>query len=132
VAPIPPADQAAGNADGRRGFRTPTLLVSPFARRQHTSHILYDHTSVLRMIEWRWGLEPLTVRDATANNLAQELDFKHVHPRAPEYSVPDVAGAPCPVRPAAATAPEPRRSSARAHWTELREVAQRHGWRVGG
>ena len=132
VAPIPPADQAAGNADGRRGFRTPTLLVSPFARRRHTSHVLYDHTSVLRMIEWRWGLEPLTVRDATANNLAQELDFKHVHPRAPEYSVPDVAAAPCPVRPAAATAPAPRRSSARAHWTELRELAQRHGWRVRG
>ncbi len=53
VAPIPPADQAAGNADGRRGFRTPTLLISPFARRAHTSHVLYDHTSVLRMIEWR-------------------------------------------------------------------------------
>ena len=78
------------------------------------------------------GLEPLTVRDATANNLAQELDFKHVHPRAPEYAVPDVAAAPCPVRPAAATAPAPRRSSARAHWTELRELAQRHGWRVRG
>src|SRR3989475_9349694 len=45
VTPIPPADQAAGNADGRRGFRTPTLLISPFARRAGTSHVLYDHTS---------------------------------------------------------------------------------------
>ncbi|HYU01906.1 MAG TPA: alkaline phosphatase family protein, partial [Gemmatimonadales bacterium] len=99
VAPIPPADQAAGNADGRRGFRTPTLLISPFARRAHTSHVLYDHTSVLRMIEWRWGLDPLTVRDATANNLADELDFTQVDPTPPPvYSVPAVTGVVCPVR----------------------------------
>jgi phospholipase C len=28
------------------------------------------------MIEWRWGLEPMTVRDRTARNLAEALDFK--------------------------------------------------------
>ena len=27
------------------------------------------------MIEWRWGLEPLTPRDASARNLAEVLDF---------------------------------------------------------
>jgi phospholipase C len=27
------------------------------------------------MIEWRFGLPPLTVRDQTANNLADVLDF---------------------------------------------------------
>ena len=26
--------------------------------------LLYDHTSVLKFIEWRWGLAPLTARDA--------------------------------------------------------------------
>ena len=134
VAPIPPADQAAGNVDGRRGFRTPTLLISPFVRRARTSHVLYDHTSVLRMIEWRWGLTPLSVRDATANNLANELDFKLVDPAAPPppppvYSVPNVTGAPCPVRPTDIVAPAaPRPSAARAPWGELREIARRHGW----
>src|SRR5437667_1679931 len=132
VAPIPPADQAAVNADGRLGFRTPTLLVSPFAPRQHTSHIRYDHTSVLRMIEWRWGLDPLTVRDATANNLAVELDFTQVNPAPPPvYSVPAVIGAVCPVRLpglAAPALPSPR--PARPHWAGLREVARRHGWRT--
>jgi phospholipase C len=39
------------------------------------AHGLYDHTSVLKMIEWRFGLSPLTVRDAAANNLAEVLDF---------------------------------------------------------
>jgi hypothetical protein len=28
------------------------------------------------MIEWRWGLAPLSVRDATANNLTDLLDFR--------------------------------------------------------
>ncbi len=120
---------AAGNADGRRGFRTPTLLVSPFARREYTSHALYDHTSVLRMIEWRWGLNPLTVRDATANNLADELDFTQVDPAPPPvYAVPDVTGAFCPVRLPGLTATLPR--PGRSHWAELREVARRHGWRT--
>src|SRR5262249_46208367 len=48
-APIPPADQAVGN-DGLRGFRVPCLIVSPFARRQYVSSVVFDHTSVLRMI----------------------------------------------------------------------------------
>jgi phospholipase C len=129
VAPIPPADQAAGNTDGRRGFRTPTLLISPFARRKHTSHVLYDHTSVLRMIEWRWGLDPLTVRDATAHNLVQELDFKHNAARVPVYPVPPGTGTPCPVRPVAA-APALRLPSGRDHWVGLRDVARRAGWRT--
>ena len=38
-------------------------------------HLTLDHTSMLRMIEWRWQLEPLTVRDAGATNLADVLQF---------------------------------------------------------
>ena len=76
TAPIPAADQLAGNEDGLLGFRVPCIVVSPFARRGTSRSLVLDHTSVLRMIEWRWGLEPLTVRDATANNLADVLDFR--------------------------------------------------------
>jgi phospholipase C len=96
TAPIPDADRAAGNTDGLLGFRTPALLISPFARRGYTSHVVYDHTSVLRLIEWRWDLPPLTVRDATANNLAADLDFEHPTLQAPVYIVPAVADATCP------------------------------------
>src|SRR5262249_17248248 len=96
-APIPPADQLAGNQDGRLGFRTPALLISPWSRRGFVSHIQFDHTSVLKMIEWRWGLAPLTVRDLTANNLAAALDFTNPNDAAPQFAVPDVPfGAPCP------------------------------------
>src|SRR2546425_801029 len=136
AAPIPEADRVAGNADGLRGFRTPALLISPFARRARTSHHLYDHTSLLRLIEWRWSLEPLTVRDRTAHNLARELDFAHPLLTAPQYAVPPVIPTPCPARPVAiATAAAPgaallRSRGSRVHWDALRDVAQHRGWGV--
>jgi phospholipase C len=86
--PIPAADQAAGNEDGLLGFRTPCLVISPFARRASVSSRVFDHTSVLKMIEWRWGLPPLTVRDATANNLAEALQFTAPNYKAKQFAVP--------------------------------------------
>ena len=116
--PIPPADQAAGNQDGLRGFRVPCVVVSPLARRKQVSGTVFDHTSVLRMIEWRWALEPLTVRDATANNLAEVLDFTAPDARAKLYDVPPVPfGAPC--QPAVAD-----------KWSSLRGMAASFGWPV--
>lgn len=87
-APIPDADKAAGNADGLRGFRVPAFVISPFARRSTVLHETYDHTSVLKMIEWRWGLEPLTLRDKTAKNLADALDFTTPNLSVPSFNVP--------------------------------------------
>ena len=78
-----------------RGFRVPTLVISPFARRRHVSHTVFDHTSILKMIEWRWGLEPLSVRDRNANNLATVLDFRHRNVRVPRYKVPHVVSQRC-------------------------------------
>jgi phospholipase C len=79
-----------------RGFRVPCLVISPFARRRYVAHGVYDHTSILRMIEWRWGLRPLSVRDARANNLANVLDFKHRNLKAPRILAPGVVGKACP------------------------------------
>ena len=87
VAPIPPSDASLGS-DGRRGFRVPALVISPWSRRGVVAHGLYDHTSVLKMIEWRWSLRPLTVRDSTANNLAEVLDFNQPNLAAPPFVVP--------------------------------------------
>jgi hypothetical protein len=50
---------------------------------------VFDHASVLKMIEWRWELPPLTVRDATAANLAEVLDFSNASTAAPIYTVPE-------------------------------------------
>jgi phospholipase C len=84
-------------SDGQRGFRVPCVLVSPFARRGHVAHGVYDHTSILKLVEWRWGLAPLAERDAQAANLATALDFTHPLVAAPTIEVPRVlTGAPCP------------------------------------
>lgn len=96
VSEIPDADLAAGHTDGLLGFRVPCLLISPFARRAEVSSVVFDHTSVLRLIEWRWDLAPLTVRDAGANNLADALDFSAPRRAAPQFRVPfGPFGAPC-------------------------------------
>jgi phospholipase C len=118
AASIPPASQAAGDTDGLRGFRVPCLVISPFAARRFVAHNLFDHTSVLRFIEWRWALEPLTVRDATANNLAEVLDFSRRNSRASQYAVsPGPFGAPCP-------------SSEANPWIIIRDLAQGFGFQV--
>jgi phospholipase C len=84
---IPPADAAAGATDGLLGFRTAAMVVAPWAACA-VSHLQFDHTSVLRMIEWRWGLQPLTVRDASANNLAAALNFSAPRNHVPQFAVP--------------------------------------------
>ncbi len=66
------------------GFRVPCIVASPFTRRRvgaSATHGFYDHTSVLKLIEWRWGLAPLSRRDASnapfdPGNLAHALDFR--------------------------------------------------------
>jgi len=121
TAPIPPADQAAGNRDGLRGFRVPCLIVSPYSGGGAVSSVVLDHTSVLRMIEWRWGLEPLTERDATANNLAAALDFKTRPRKVKQFRMPTGPfGAPC-VTDRAAVVPD--------KWQELDAMSTALGWK---
>ena len=111
----------------RRGFRVPAVLVSPFARRHHVARQTFDHTSVLRLIEWRWGLAPLSVRDATANNLAEALDVgKRPKLDAPEYDVAPFTSAGCAAAPAHAAAAVPD-----DEWAGLAELAQSYGFDVG-
>ena len=79
------------NGKALLGFRVPTIVVSPFTQgNPATPRInseLYDHTSVLKLIEWRYNLPPLTNRDASneVGNLASALNFT-----APDYTVPSL------------------------------------------
>jgi phospholipase C len=57
------------------GSRVPTVVVSPWARRRFVDHTLYDTTSILKFIETRWKLAPLSARDAAANDLTAAFDF---------------------------------------------------------
>jgi len=63
------------------GPRTPALIISPWTRAGSNAdggsidHTLYEASSVLRFIENRWDLTPMTSRDARADPLAGALDF---------------------------------------------------------
>ena len=95
---VPPRATAGNNVDpdlvnGKAllGLRVPTVVASPFSRGNpadpRVSAPVFDHTSVLKLIEWRWGLAPLTPRDASNDvfNLVQALHFKN-----PDNSVPNL------------------------------------------
>lgn len=58
------------------GGRVPLLVISPYAKKGFVDSTLYDHTSTMKFIETRWGLEPLTERDANANDLTNAFDFE--------------------------------------------------------
>lgn len=55
------------------GTRIPAIIISPYAKRGYVDHTPYDTTSILRMIEHRYGLKPLTNRDEKANNLGDAI-----------------------------------------------------------
>jgi len=76
------------------GCRVPVVLVSPFTQGNNPAtprvdSSLFDHTSVLKLIEWRYNLPPLTSRDASDEiaNLALALNFAAPNITAPTLPV---------------------------------------------
>jgi phospholipase C len=59
----------------RYGHRVPCIVISPYARSGHVSHILHSHVSLLHFAETIFNLEPLTERDANASDLLDCFDF---------------------------------------------------------
>ena len=57
------------------GTRVPLIVVSPFAKPGFMDHTQYDTLSILKLIELRYGLKPLTDADAHATPLIGMLDF---------------------------------------------------------
>jgi phospholipase C len=42
------------------GGRIPMMIISPYAKKGHVSHVHYEHGSILKFIEERFGLSPMT------------------------------------------------------------------------
>ncbi len=57
------------------GTRIPTIIVSPLAKKGYVDHTQYDTTSILKLIENRFDLEPLSDRDAQAHDLGNAFNF---------------------------------------------------------
>src|ERR1700757_4778398 len=70
------------------GFRVPMLIISPFTRGGFVSSDLFDHTSVLRFLETRFGAEVPNLsawRRATVGDLTSAFNFK-----SPDQSIPNL------------------------------------------
>ena len=57
------------------GARVPAIVISPYARHGYVDHTLYDTSSILALIEHRFGLQPLGSRDAGAHDMTAAFDF---------------------------------------------------------
>ena len=55
------------------GERVPALIISPFAKKGFIDHSFYDTTSILKFIEKKFSLEPLTDRDKNTGDLTNAL-----------------------------------------------------------
>ncbi len=93
IAPI----LGAGDVDAQfdhYGIRVPVVVVSPYARKHFVSHVVHDHTSILRFIETRFDLPALTRRDANADPMLEFFDFtKQTFAKAPKLPKPKVVAA---------------------------------------
>ena len=69
------AADAGPRAYTRLGFRVPAVIVSPYARPDYVTETAYDHTAILRLIQRKWNLPPLTERDAAAADLLDAIDL---------------------------------------------------------
>jgi phospholipase C len=136
----PPRATAPNNVDpdlvnGKAllGFRVPTIIASPFSLGEpddpKVKGMTFDHTSILKMIEWRFGLEPLTARDGSKDiqNLARALNFHHPNAAVPALPPPSMEPpiVPC-IQPD--PAPQSSLSDSRNPWPGLLRSGLLRGW----
>jgi phospholipase C len=57
------------------GMRLPIIVISPWVRPHFVSHTPREFGSILKLIETRFNLQPLTQRDAAADNMLEFFDF---------------------------------------------------------
>ena len=57
------------------GARLPLMVISPYAKRGYVSHARLDHASILRFIQWNFGLPSLNSRNNASNNLLDLFSF---------------------------------------------------------
>ncbi|MGZ8567394.1 MAG: alkaline phosphatase family protein [Actinomycetota bacterium] len=90
---VPPGDGVSTSGNVRHGFgfdqlgvRVPAVVVSPLVPRNTIDHTVYDHSSIPATLERNFGLEPLTARDAAANDVVHLLSL--TTPRTTEAEAP--------------------------------------------
>ncbi|HEY0564439.1 MAG TPA: alkaline phosphatase family protein, partial [Terriglobales bacterium] len=86
VAPSPNTTVVAGDFKST-SMRVPFVMVSPFVKPHYTSHVVRDLTSIDKMLETRFVLNPLTARDDAQDDMQELFDFTKT-PRLTPPSLP--------------------------------------------
>ena len=53
------------------------IAMGPFARKNYVSHVVMEHSSIVKFIEWNWLRQKtgqLGARDTNVNNIGSLLD----------------------------------------------------------
>jgi phospholipase C len=95
--PTPPpgtANEYVGGLPVGLGFRVPCMLISPFSRGGYVCGDTFDHTSTLRLLEARFGVEAPNIsawRRETCGDLTSAFGFgepaRYDTPRMPETEI---------------------------------------------
>jgi phospholipase C len=56
-------------------FRVPMIVISPYAKRGHVSHVKYEFGSILKYVEQTFKLGSLHTTDVRSNDLSDCFDF---------------------------------------------------------
>lgn len=75
IAPVIPAGGLEWDGFRQCGFRVPAVVVSPYGKRNHVSHAMYDQTSIMATLQLKWNLPALTWRDANAHDMLDFIDL---------------------------------------------------------
>ncbi|MES2222040.1 MAG: alkaline phosphatase family protein, partial [Acidobacteriota bacterium] len=67
------------------GYRIPLTVISPYAKKHYVSHTVMDSTAILKFIETRFNLPPLTKRDAAQPDMTEFFDFNN-----PQWLTPPI------------------------------------------
>jgi phospholipase C len=85
IKPVVNPGQSGYDGFRRYGFRVPCIVVSPYSKADHVSHLVYDHTSVCAFVEHKFNLPAMTLRDANANNMLDFLDLSALNAKKPTF-----------------------------------------------
>jgi phospholipase C len=81
------------------GYRIPLIVISPFAKKNYVSHTVADTTAVLKFIETRFSLPPLTKRDAAQPDMTEFFDFVNIPWAIPPNPPTQRTDTPCSLNP---------------------------------
>jgi phospholipase C len=77
------------------GYRVPVIVVSPYAKKHYVSHTVMDYTAILKFIETRFQLAPLTKRDAAQQSMNGFFNFNAPPWMTPPSPPAQITSGPC-------------------------------------